>query len=762
MNFAENKGTMDYPDNTLDTIQCSLAKMLEFRHLTNKEGMFKHQEFVRRYLSPYTPYNFLVLYHKLGSGKTHACLRVAEDHYKHSYRKTIIITKGDSARNNFKEQIKKFNINIQAHFYNYRQLANRIAKTPEEDMHHIFSDSIVIMDEVHNLKISDKDESTINWLVTAIHKSKNSKFMYTTGTPMINETSELKMLLKLCCRNDENFNGIISFTDTEINKPEYSMEVIYSTLGKYQEKKYETVQRMDDVYKHETHICLFVSSTGKTGVDLEEEFFEPPENVNIQSDSVKKIQISRPKASQLYRLKGDELEKSSGKYAKLMEMINDAVGKVFIFVEDVIGPGITILRAILSAHGYQESYGIELSRTARFTICTGNTLECPNNLERIQLFNSESNIDGDYVKVLIGSRTVGEAINLYGVNDFHYITPHWNFHLFVQSFGRVIRENSHEGNDRKYVKAYFHLATSHTRETVDIKKYKTAIRKEEDIKFSENYLKSVAVDRYCYDEVDYNTLDPLTFYSHRMDTIYSEDLLFAEQYTDLNHAVARYVMVNNIKVKNMYVRCNENGYFLTNDISLPFYALTRYKTIINTENSFESLPYEGKIRYLESCIQHNCNLDELHSLYIFHNNAYYHIMGYRSDLTYAYNALIPIVKSPSGPMRCFSNGIWQDTADDYVCELYREKLEKIQLYISETFPVFGYRSVIDNDFRLKGSVNSEDRRKTQRGLSLKSFDRSHILNIFSPYIYDLEKHNKNGIIQAVEEFLKENKLYVWM
>ena len=68
-----------------------------------------HQQFVKNFLSLYTPYNSLLLYHGLGSGKTCSAIGVAEemrDYIKQlGISQRIIIVASPNVQNNFKLQL---------------------------------------------------------------------------------------------------------------------------------------------------------------------------------------------------------------------------------------------------------------------------------------------------------------------------------------------------------------------------------------------------------------------------------------------------------------------------------------------------------------------------------------------------------------------------------------------------------------------------------------------------------------------------------
>ena len=73
-----------------------------------KDGLLAHQQFIARFLSPYTPYNKLLLYHKMGTGKTCASIAAVELARKQLGQKIkgIYISSQELAKNFVREVFK--------------------------------------------------------------------------------------------------------------------------------------------------------------------------------------------------------------------------------------------------------------------------------------------------------------------------------------------------------------------------------------------------------------------------------------------------------------------------------------------------------------------------------------------------------------------------------------------------------------------------------------------------------------------------------
>jgi len=218
-----------------------------------------HQELLKNYISTATPYDSLLLYNALGTGKTFTSISIAEGLKEQVYKngkKIIVITKNKNLQINFlqelllvedylteeereifnkktglaKEKLKKElkkTISNYYKFYTYGTLTNMIlgqtdvktGKRPENYVGKItnFNNTVVIIDEAHNI--------TGNDVYIAIKKvldvSFNYRLILLTGTPIsdnIKEIFEISNLLNkeadLPTRQDLFKSGYIEKVDS--------------------------------------------------------------------------------------------------------------------------------------------------------------------------------------------------------------------------------------------------------------------------------------------------------------------------------------------------------------------------------------------------------------------------------------------------------------------------------------------------------------------------------------------------------------------
>lgn len=225
-----------------------------------------HQMFVRNFLSFQTPYNGLLLYHGLGSGKTCSAISVSEEMRAYlkqmNIAQRIIVVASPNVQENFKLQLfderklkevdglwniractgNKFLAEINPMnmkglprekvisqvkriisssylFLGYIEFANYINKKSAVDselsqdkknklvqhkLQKLFGNRLIIIDEVHNIRMTDdnKDKRVAVELEKLVTNVKNMRLLLLSATPMYNSYKEIVWLLSLLNAND--------------------------------------------------------------------------------------------------------------------------------------------------------------------------------------------------------------------------------------------------------------------------------------------------------------------------------------------------------------------------------------------------------------------------------------------------------------------------------------------------------------------------------------------------------------------------------
>jgi hypothetical protein len=823
-----------------DRIQYDIARKAEFNDFYNKEGLYDHQEFVRRYLSPFTSYRGLFLFHSLGSGKSIACIAVAIDHYQFDGKRCMIVTKGDSGTENFRKQIYQYlNMKKKAfphcalepkHIFDmehYISLNNKVSEMEDKQIAEKFSNKVLVFDEIHNVRKFGETDRVYNSISRIIKLSVNTKTMLATATPMINEVSQIHSTLRLL---SDDYNGIISFNSVVKNRPRIrymgtrkdvhdKFRIHTSPMISHQKMFYTKESSKgvpNDIYRGLVHASLFCFKDGTFGSDITEIKMRREKTTKIISPvrakgSLKHVSFLRYVVEDEFRdeLKGEGLRKSSCKYHRLMDILENRNQRfpVFVFVEEIKGSGLLLLANILEEHGYTFYCGENLrmieSGMKRYTFCVGSSDLSSNNMDRLEGFNSLENAHGEYVRVLLGSKVIGESITLLNVKQFHAITPHWNDSTIEQAMGRVIRSNSHMSLPEKerVVDLYIHAATVLEESSVDITKLNVCSEKQKSISVMERILKKMAVDRYIFRK----SFDADTFVLYYMDR-YMEPLVsdleeFIENEIEINKLIKMIgyhkdiilelllrVVTQNILIGGRYVREDNGVLFLTEDPTTPFhFARTpAHKTLLNKSrrrvstpkvegNIFESLRAQdvpSKISVFEKeCLSPRPNkdiLDFFSNLFFYEKskNRIYHIICYREKEN-AYTAVLPVPKKLNMKTRVLKAGKWEYLSDLQEEELIMEKIRRSMEHRMEKIDdheLFGIISVIDNRMRLRTKECRDferakvDRRHVKKGKSLSSMTKSELEHIRMRLFQNPKKLKVKEMINDIEAYLISNGL----
>jgi superfamily II DNA or RNA helicase len=250
--FADNKYDGEvYNGEEINGVKYGIKEHAET--LNNSEYSLRpHQIFVKNFLSSQTPFNTLLLYHGLGSGKTCSAIGVCEetrDYFKQmGITKRIIIVASPNVLDNFRLQlfdenklklvngiwtmdscignkllnelnplklkgIKKEHIITKIKnliktsylFLGYIKFASYIEKN-QNKLEREFNDRFIVIDEIHNIRMSDdnneENQKVARKLLELVSSASNLRLLLLSATPMYNNCREIVWLLNIINRND--------------------------------------------------------------------------------------------------------------------------------------------------------------------------------------------------------------------------------------------------------------------------------------------------------------------------------------------------------------------------------------------------------------------------------------------------------------------------------------------------------------------------------------------------------------------------------
>uniref|UniRef100_A0A7I4EM69 Helicase ATP-binding domain-containing protein n=1 Tax=Physcomitrium patens TaxID=3218 RepID=A0A7I4EM69_PHYPA len=351
-----------------------------------------------------------------------------------------------ASADNFKDQIRKWPGGEVKDYEikKYISFANKLKRLDDNQVMSSFSNRVMIMDEIYNLKhsMSDLDAETVYgqmWRLS--HLARNYKILLLSVTPMIDKAEEILSILNLILDVDHQFDTSFFPTEDDFRRS-IMVKVVPSYMDGYQleaYKKIDTNNLDDNVYRNSIYCSLMTFWDGTYGAEAFTKI------VRIKQDNKIKYTLNE---EVIQRLRRDNLHLYSCKYSKMLDIIESNKDMLaFVFCEEVKGTGLIMMSCIFELFGYQLYDGEnidEIEKGLRYTLYSGDTVACSNPEKRLDGFRSPKNKYGEYVKILLGSRISGESVSLTNVRQVHIVTPHWNKSTIVRAIGRAVRSRSHD------------------------------------------------------------------------------------------------------------------------------------------------------------------------------------------------------------------------------------------------------------------------------------------------------------------------------
>jgi hypothetical protein len=416
---------------------------------------------------------------------------------------------------------------------------------------------IILIDEAHNLKSTD-DKSQYSSIHRFLHKVKNCKILLMTATPMRDGPDEIASLLNLILPLNEqmpegqdfieeymkpqgesftmipnmipNFKkyiqGRVSYLSSMQSrvKREYIgnrvlnyFNLYQSQLEPFQLKIYKEAFEYDTsggeatkgrgVYNNSRQASLFVFPDGSYGEKGFKQYIE-------EKEAEKKLSILKDRKVDSYFIKESlkkefvgtldeklkKLRTFSAKYADCFELLLKNKENHFVFIELVEGGGAVLFSLLLELFGFSRYFGGKaISKKLRYAIISSKTSTPKEIRDVLETYNSPQNMNGELIRVIIGSKIIGEGFSLKNVQSIHILTTWWNFGQTEQAIGRGIRLFSHkdleEAGVNVLVKIYLNsVKTGDSVPSIDELMYKTGEDKDISIKSVEHVIKEAAFD----------------------------------------------------------------------------------------------------------------------------------------------------------------------------------------------------------------------------------------------------------------------------
>ncbi len=261
------------------------------------------------------------------------------------------------------------------------------------------------------------------------------------------------------------------------------------------------------------------------------------------------------------------IHRFSAKYAKsISDVLDQRLGKrgnSFIYNLSVSGSGLVLFARLLELFGYTRSErGEEKTPGKRYALLTHLTTDDEGtviaNIQR--MCNRPENAQGEYLQVVLGSRTAGEGISFYNVENIGMQTSWWNYGPIDQAIFRGIRYRSHEvieeimrkqGKEFKVKIHHYASVADNPDECIDVIMYRTSEDKDRRIKLGERLLKEISYDCANNRKVNMRGVDGSRECDYTT-CVYQCEGVLAEELDDMTE-------VDHSSFNNFYYQSEENG-----------------------------------------------------------------------------------------------------------------------------------------------------------------------------------------------------------
>ena len=415
----------------------------------------------------------ILLFHSLGSGKTCTTIGMIDKMIQvYNLKKVYIFTPG-SLRENFISQYcsvcgldpRYIKDRFEFVTYNYSLILSKLPSQSE------INDSLIIVDEAHNIVKGYMNESPNYVAIYNLIFRTNSKIILLTGTPVYGSIMSFYFLFCLLRPNyfkgSEEFkeqfvieNGIYKIKDkdfmTKMLSPVISSFTSFQNMDDLPQVTtlMETVPMTDhqyDVYKIERYneklafppnptlkftnparykadraryyLSLIMMKSRQSGnMIYPRDVGDLPDSLSSEFDSKNDGWISPEDV--------EAVDEISPKTDLLLWYLKKIPGKHMIYSQFKTRYGIYWLQSILEANGIST------------TLFTGD-LNDKQRTQTISAFNSLDNLYGEKYRVILGTESLAEGINVLQTRAIHIFEQDVDEFHINQVVGRVVRFQSH-------------------------------------------------------------------------------------------------------------------------------------------------------------------------------------------------------------------------------------------------------------------------------------------------------------------------------
>ena len=435
-----------------------------YKKIVRGDGL-KQQLFLKKYVVD-NDINRLLLFHGIGTGKTRSSILIAEALIKQNPKFKVNVILPARLKTNYIDELmiyfdtipklkdlskeKKMDyLEDRYEIMSYEFIINLFKKSTDinETLKKFTKNRILIIDEFHNLIANSIQEDAIDDIhnknkLNIINKDPirallmryiaryahpSCKMFFLSATPVFDNYRQFIELVKLLnkdeIKKDKNLNHLIPYlkgkisyynSDDRSDFPSVSYDNLEIPLSNEQFKKMLSLQKYENPGADSNDEESFMMKQRQIGISL--------------SDNASKVI--------------NNLDKYSPKLKMLFKLIERNEGKHLIY-SNFVGHCLKIIQKYLDKNGWVNYLSGKKNKYKSYVLWDG-SLKDDDKIKIKEILNSKDNIDGNKIRVILGSPSIKEGISFKHIQHLHQIDPVWNISAKNQIEGRCIRFKSHE------------------------------------------------------------------------------------------------------------------------------------------------------------------------------------------------------------------------------------------------------------------------------------------------------------------------------
>ena len=425
-------------------------------------------------------------------------------------------------------------ISSRYHFSGFQEFANQVTKMREvmksearfiAKLKEQFSNNVIIIDEVHNVREGDGDKLVTPILMLVIQHAENVKLILLSATPMFNDATEIVWLINLLLANDKRkLLDIHKVFDKNAKLTKTGRNLITEACKGY-------ISYMQGENPFSFPIKLYPSANNDSNVQTTPPQLDIKGNPIVQSQKLKMLELIESPLSEKQKIVLDHIKptddedtdantvtntqmiqisnivypnnlfgstgfKSSfesdghklsykqgipeflspnliGEYApkieRIVNYIKQSKGIVFVY-SYYLDSGIIPIALALEHIGFSkyENNNLLKGKVKRgkytYSIISARKDLTPDLDKELDVLKSEANKEGDLIKVVLGSSVSAEGLDLKCIREIHMLDPWYHLNKVEQIVGRAVRNCSHFAlpPSKRNVTVYHHVCTHKT------------------------------------------------------------------------------------------------------------------------------------------------------------------------------------------------------------------------------------------------------------------------------------------------------------